>query len=192
MRNSEFILKLSKLASTPTCYATGAFGASVGMYNNRDRYSSNTSNKAVKQAIKDAPDGTFLFDCIGLGKALLWDFSFDPDMRYGGAVYKAHDIPDFSIKSLDKYGEFSTNMDYILIGEWLRSKNKDHVGYYIGEGMYIDISQSNKDYRVTIHRSINDREWDGHCKMQWIEYADPFAILQCPHCGKDIKIIIGK
>ena len=191
MKSSEFILTLADLCKAKTCYATGAFGAVVNLYNNRNRYMSNTSNKKVKEAIEKAPDGTFLYDCIGLGKSILWGFNFNENLRYGGANYKSNDIPDFGVKSVKKYGEASSDFSTVIAGEWLVNESEDHVGYYIGGGMYIDISQTNKDYKVAVH-NISERVWKYHCKMQWIDYEPDYGTVKCPHCGKEIKIYATK
>lgn len=190
MKNTEFILKLADLCNCKTCYATGAFGAVVNLYNNRSRYAKNTKNKDVKAAIEDAPAGTFLFDCINLGKSLLWGFSFDTTMRYGGANYKANNVPEFGVKSVKKYGESSTDFSTVQEGEWMVNDLEDHVGYADGRGGYYDISQFNEGYKVLHHDSISDRNWKYHCKMQWIDYTAPYAPMTCPHCGKELKVCL--
>ena len=190
MKNTEFILTLADLCKVNTCYATGAFGAVVDLYNNRTRYAKNTKNKDVKAAIEDAPAGTFLFDCINLGKSLLWGFNFDTTMRYGGANYKANDVPEFGVKSVKKYGESSTDFSTIQEGEWMVNDLEDHVGYADGQGGYYDISQHNEGYKVLHHESMTDRNWKYHCKMQWIDYDPEYVEAVCPHCGKPIHIFL--
>lgn len=191
MKNTEFVLTLADLCKVNTCYATGAFGAVVDLYNNRKRYIDNTSNKNVKMAIEKAPDGTFLFDCVNLGKGILWGFDFDKTLRYGGSAYKSAGVPDFGVKSVKKYGVASSDFGHIEVGEWLVNETEDHVGYYIGGNMFIDISQSNKDYKVMVH-NMSDRKWAYHVKMNFIDYEPEFVEMECPHCGKKIKVVLTK
>lgn len=190
MKSKNFIEILDNLSKTKTCYATGAFGAPVGAYNNRKRYSDNTTNKKVKEAIEKASADTFLFDCIGLGKSILWGFDFNINLRYGGATYKSHDVPDFAIRNVKKYGDYSEDFTYVQAGEWLVNDTENHVGYADGNGGYYDISQSNENYEVVHHKSLSDRKWKYHCKMQWIDYEPESVEVKCPHCGKLIKIFV--
>ena len=64
MTNLEFVEILKKITEqTKTQYATGAFGAVVGLYNNRERYAKNSSKSTAAKIMAADPD-TFMFDCI--------------------------------------------------------------------------------------------------------------------------------
>lgn len=196
MTNIEFLEKLELAHSKPNLYATGAFGAPTGVYNNNDRYYENTyKNVGKKYADKiiKAPDGTFLFDCIGLGKGIVYSWSANPEMRYGGAIYKYNDIPDFSIKSLPKYCEWveCDCVDYSRIqpGEWLRTTDNTHVAYYLGDGWIMEMTTSGDGVIRIV--PISTRKWNGHGKLNYIEYVSkskPIGELTCPYCGKTIKL----
>lgn len=201
MTNLEFIKQLELALSVPTVYGTGAFGAPTGYKNNTDRYYENTKKNIGDKAadrIKNAKDGTFIFDCIGLGKGVVWNWCFNGNIedaqhaRYGLAEYKYDGIPDFSIKSMHKYCDWTDSKcldpNEIEIGEWLRTSDNTHVAYYIGNGEIIECNS--KDGKV-VQNLLVAREWNGHGKLNYIEYkTEPFSIGQiiCPHCGCNINI----
>lgn len=172
MTNFEFVEKLKWINTLPTLYGTGAFGAVVGLYNNRERYAKNSSKKTAEKIMK-ADDDTFLFDCINYGKSVLWDFSGDFSKRYGGAVYKSNGVPDFGVKNFHKYcTEFTEDHCYfpekIEIGEWLRTGDMSHIAYYIGNNQIIECTQQGEG--KTRIESLDSRYWDGHGKLQYITY----------------------
>ena len=197
MNNKEFVEKLFQALESPTIYGTGAFGAPTGYSNNTERYYENTKkNIGQKYAdrIKAAPAGTFIFDCIGLGKGIVWHWSANPQAKYGGAIYKADDIPDFSIKSLHKYCEWTESdcldPNEIEPGEWLRTSDNKHVAYYVGDGTIIE-STTRGEGKV-VRSLLGTREWNGHGKLNYIEYIpESFTIIgeiTCPHCGTKIDL----
>lgn len=199
MNNREFVDKLYLGLEKPSQYATGAFGAVVNLYNNRERYMKNSST-FVANKIKSAPDGTFMYDCIGYGKAMIWGWDANPEMRYGGANYKNFGIPDFQIKKLEQYCDSWSedgceNESLILPGEWLRTPAKDHVGYYVGNGYVLECTQAGdcKVREIPLHL----REWEGHGTLQYIDYIyDTYnretyteaGTICCPGCGKKFNV----
>jgi hypothetical protein len=79
-----------------TLYILGCFGAPMSA-RNKDRYSSNLAynRQTVRTVkIKAATSNTFGFDCVNLIKALLWGWEGDASEVYGGAIYKANNVPD--------------------------------------------------------------------------------------------------
>ena len=174
MTNIEFVEELKKIEKQKTQYATGAFGAVVGLYNNRERYAKN-STKSTAAKIMAAPDDCFMFDCVNLGKSLLWNFSFDLTKRYGGANYKANDVPDFGVKNIHKYcsvwtSDGCTVPSLITPGEALRTSSMDHIAWYIGEGKIIESTQKG-DCKVRI-ADLSSRKWEGHGKLLYIDFFD--------------------
>lgn len=170
--NKDFVLWLNRLLESPTQYATGAFGAVCGLYNNRERYAKNSSASTAKK-IMNAPDGTFMFDCIGTGKAFLWGFNFDNTMRYGGSVYKKDNIPDFSVKVIPKYCTTYTadgckDPSVILFGEWLITSDFTHVAFYVNDNEIIECTQ--KGACKVRRETLDSRKWDGHGQIQYLEY----------------------
>lgn len=173
MTNLEFVEKLKLALSLPSTYAFGAFGAPVEFDNNRERYQENCINRGLpKQAVnvRNAPDGTFLFDCVGLGKSILWGWNADRNKRYGGAMYQSNNVPDFGANSIYKYcPEMSTdfsNPDNIPIGAWLWKPG--HCGYHIGGGQVIECTVAwNSKVQQT---DFNKRKWEKWGCIQFLTY----------------------
>ena len=174
MTNLEFVDALLKFQNYDTQYATGAFGAICGLYNNRERYAKNSVPSTAKK-IRSAPDDAILMDCIGCGKGILWGFDFNLDARYGGAAYKSNDVPDFSVKSLQKYctkyvKDGCSNQYGIYQGEWLRNADLDHIAYYLGNGKIAEFTQRGDcKFRIA---DLSSRKWEGHGLIKWITYWD--------------------
>ena len=201
MNNREFIDILYKALNSPTQYATGAFGAPTGVKNNTERYASNSADWIAKK-IRACPDGTFMFDCIGLAfKAPLWGWSADPTMRYGGAEYKKDGIPDVNLKNIEKYCDYwSTDecrMESLIVpGEILRTPEKNHVGVYVGNGNVIEATSSG-DCKVRMI-PLHFRDWEGHGTIKYIDYMydsyqpkkeyKKIGSIVCPHCGVPFEI----
>jgi len=172
MTSQRFVETLRRVNESLTQYATGAFGAVAGLYNNRERYAKNSSERTAKK-IMECPDGSFLFDCINLGKSILWQFSFDEQARYGGAQYASNGVPDFGVKSVHKYcttwiEDGCKDPDAIQPGEWLRTKDKTHIAFYAGDGKIIESTQKGK-CRVR-EADLTSRTWEGHGKIQYLDY----------------------
>lgn len=172
MTNLEFVEKLLKFQEYNTQYATGAFGAVCGLYNNRERYAKNSSASTAKK-IMNAPDDAIMADCIGCGKGILWGMDFDLSKRYAGANYKSADVPDFSVKALHKYCTKYTkdkclDPNAICKGEWLRNTALDHIAYYLGNGKIAEFTQRGDcKFRIT---DLSSREWEGHGTVKFLTY----------------------
>lgn len=197
MTNKEFLDKAFLAFNSKTLYATGAFGAPVGVKNNRERYVKNTKKKFPDQAkrIETADDDCFLFDCVGLVKGILWQWSADPTALYGGSVYKYDGIPDFSIKSIEKYCSQWTDSDCsdpIDLGEVLVTEDSSHVAIYCGSGKVIEATIRGTG-NVQIN-SVSTRKWRGHGKLQWIEFLkDQYydaGWMKCPYCLCEFKLYV--
>ena len=121
MKASEFVAKCFLALQNPSQYATGGFGAPTGYANNTERYAKNSSAKIAKKILA-CHAGTFLFDCVCMGKGILWGWKADPNMRYGGAVYNSNGVKDFVSSDLEKYcTSWGVDIDPAKIapGEWL-------------------------------------------------------------------------
>ena len=172
MTVKQFLAGLQLALDSPSQYATGAFGAPTGVKNNTERYANNSSAKVAKK-IRACPDGTFMFDCNHLGLAQLWGWCADPTKVYGGANYKANGVPDISVKSIHKYcddwKDDGCPADAMLPGEWMRTKDNTHIGYYIGNGEVIECTQK---WDCKVQRTkLTDREWRGHGRFIYIDYG---------------------
>ena len=193
MTNLEFVEKLKNIADNmKTLYVMGGFGAPAGYGNNRNRYINNYSyNKQTNRTtmIKNCSNDTFFFDCICLGKGVLWGFNGDVNKVYGGAVYKANGVPDFGADSLISHcTSSSTDFSNIEIGEWLWMKG--HAGYYVGNGMVIECTPAWKN--CVQYTKLSDRKWLKHGKIKYLEYVKEECDMGCPYwkegkCTKEIK-----
>lgn len=182
MNNIEFVKKLKNIADNmKTLYVLGGFGAPAGYSGNRKRYSSNYSYNAQttrKNMINKCSDDTFFFDCICLGKGILWGFNGDTKKVYGGATYNSNGVPDFGADSLRQHcSTWSTNFDSIEIGEWLWMKG--HAGYYVGDGLVIECTPKWKN--CVQYTKLTDRKWIAHGKIKYLEYVKEECELGCPY-----------
>lgn len=190
MTSKEFLEKLKLATEHSTLYVQGGFGAPAGYGNNRTRYKNHTEynrQASVSKSIDEASPETFFFDCVCLGKGILWGWCGDINKRYGGANYCSNGVPDFTSESVPTASvctDISTEMDpaKIIPGEWLYMV--DHVGYYIGDGLVIEATPK-WDNKVQV-RKLTDREWRWHGKCKYIDYSDQEVgkpSIVCPCCG---------
>lgn len=186
MNNHEFIAMLEQAAESRTLYVLGGIGAPAGYGNNRKRFSTNYDyNKDPERTkmIKDCPDDTFFFDCVCLGKAILWGWNGDPKKVYGGAVYGSNNVPDFGTEQAIKYcRDVSSDFSKLTPGEWLYMPG--HIGYYVGGSTVIECTPKWKN--GVQHTSLTTRNWVTHGKLKYIEYIEdekPDNRHTCPKCG---------
>lgn len=189
MTNTEFVAKLKLAASVETLYVMGGFGAPAGYGRNRTRYC--TNNKYNKNAtrtkmIKECSDNTFFFDCVCLGKGILWGWDAKTDRVYGGAKYTSNGVPDFGAGSAMKHcTDVSSDFSKLTVGEWLYMPG--HVGYYVGDGYVIESSPKWKN--KVQYTKLTDRKWETHGKLKYIKYEEPKpetndpGAVTCPKCG---------
>lgn len=190
MTNIEFVEKLKQVVNMNTLYVMGGFGAPAGYGSNRTRYKNNHSynkNPTRQKMIDTCANNTFFFDCICLGKGILWGFNGDATKVYGGAKYCSNGVPDFGADSLISHCTSSSNdFSKIEIGEWLWMKG--HAGYYIGDGKVIECTPAWLN-KVQITK-LSDRKWLKHGKIKYIEYVSEGCEMGCPYwkngkCTKD-------
>lgn len=188
MTNIEFVQKLKKAAECKTLYVKGGFGAPAGYGDNRDKYINsypyNRQSSRLK-SIRECPADTYFFDCVCLGKGVIWGWDANPNMRYGGAEYDAStDIGTETVMSYcDDVSDDFDHVDKIALGEWLYKKG--HIGYYIGDGKVVECTIAEKD-GVQI-RDISSTDWEKHGKIRFIEYVEPVEKRRftCPCCGAE-------
>ncbi|MBQ1273110.1 MAG: hypothetical protein IIY12_06415 [Clostridia bacterium] len=172
MTNKEFVAKLLDIANNcKTVYMMGTFGAPV-------------SESLIAQKTKQYPDyysagrrsllkghiplGSWAFDCVGLIKGVLWGWRGDRTVNFGGAKYKANDVPDISANTMAKRClERSTTMDGLLVGEAVYMDR--HIGVYVGNGKVVESTLIGKLDGVVI-TDLSFRKWLGHGKLPWITY----------------------
>lgn len=192
---NEFISTLQLAIDNPNIYATGAFGAPTGYKNNTDRYSTNTYNKGYKdiaKAILRAPDGVFMFDCIGLIRAGVWHFAADKNARYGGSIYEDNDFPACAIRRVNEYCHDwdADNLRYPVKGELLRNGDMNHVGVFWGHGQILECTSAVAGIRI---RDYKPEDWTGgHGKLNCVDYGaeeiKQIGEIWCPHCGESIPL----
>lgn len=177
MKASELVKKLEGIAKNyKTLYVMGCFGSPMTDAN-KDRYTRNHEyNRQTTRTvmIKYASADTFGFDCVNLIKAVLWGWNGDKTKTYGGAKYKANEVPDVSANGMIKLcTNLSTDFSKIEVGEavWMEG----HIGVYIGNGLAVECTPAWKN-RVQItacncsKSGYDRRNWTKHGKMPWIEY----------------------
>lgn len=185
MTNYEFFEKLKLAVNSKTLYVKGAFGAPAGYGNTKTRYSNNydyNKQPARKAKILGASDDTFFFDCVCLGKGILWGWNADATKVYGGAAYMSNNVPDFGCASVEKYcSSYSHNMNEdIEIGEWLYCDG--HTAYYAGNGLIIESSPNLND--GVHYNKLTNRAFDGHGKIKFLYYVPvEKPTIVCPCCG---------
>lgn len=184
----SFIEKLKDAEASKTLYVKGGFGAPLGYGSNKKRYIDLYQYNAGRaNMIKEASDDTFAFDCVCLGKGILWGWTGDVDKVYGGAVYESNGVPDFHFSEVPKLcNDYTTDFTHILPGEWLYMPG--HIGYYIGDGLVIECTPKwENGVQIT---KLEGRGWTGHGKIRFLEYEEEPAVspICCPCCGKPLRI----
>ena len=122
----------------------------------------------------------FLFDCVGLIKAILWGWSGDLTRTYGGAGYACNGVPDYdALKMLNCCGEISTDFSTIVPGEvvWMDG----HIGIYVGGGVVVESTpkwnwgvQESTCLNVAgkqLPGTVGSRTWTKHGKLPWVDYT---------------------
>lgn len=199
MQDIDFVRQALKILASHTVYGSGAFGASVGNFpTQKKRYYDNTLNRcgqtAANKLLKEAESAPcFSFDCVGLLKAILWNFSFKADKVYGGAAYKSNGVPDAGAGAtglISYCTDVSTDFSKIVPGEMLWIDG--HAGIYIGDGMAVECTTA---WTGNVLKSVvtnikaakageHGRKWTKHGKLPWIEYGEqPKPEIVCPCCG---------
>lgn len=193
MTNKKFVEMLKLAADVKTLYVLGGFGSPAGYGNNRTRFTNNYPyNRQPDRAkmIANASDNTFFFDCVCLGKAILWGWCAHTRKVYGGAVYQSNGVPDFGSETAMNYcTDVSTDFSNLTAGEWLYMTG--HIGYYIGGGQVIECTPMWKN--KVQYTKLSDRAWQKHGKLKYIEYVkeDSEMKVTCPKCGHSFDTNTG-
>lgn len=175
MTAKEFVRKAHEAASKKTLYVNGAFGAPATTYN-KARYT-NALNKNRIEAINDADEDTFFFDCVCLIKGILWGWNADPIARNGGAIYVSNGVPDVGEDSMIAMCPNSTHdFEGIVPGAMLWIPG--HAGIYIGRGLAIEATAAwGSKVQITAVRNILEtdklpgRMWMRWGKLPWVDYT---------------------
>ena len=182
MKHTEFAARAREIAQNRrTLYALGGFGAPLTA-KNKNRYTTNNAyNRAAARVrkVNAAPADTFVFDCVGLIKGLLWGWEGDPAATYGGAVYQSGGVPDSGADATfractDKSGDFSS----LTAGEMLWMSG--HCGIYVGDGLAAEATPKWADgVQLTAVGNLGakpgypTRTWTSHGRLTAVEYPAP-------------------
>lgn len=179
MTNKEFVNIAQKIATNyKTLYILGAFGAPMNA-KNKNRYTNNYSyNRQAtrKNKILNVSSDTFGFDCVCLIKGILWGWSGNKNMTYGGATYCSNNVPDVNADQMMNYcSNISKDFSNIKIGEVVHMPG--HIGIYIGKGLAVECTPIWKDgVQITAVGNIekkseyNTRYWENHGMLKFIDY----------------------
>lgn len=186
MKAEEFVAKAKLASDSKTLYVLGCFGAPMNS-KNKKRYSTNKDyNKNRADKIKAASADTFGFDCICLIKGLLWNWNADTKAIYGGADYKANDVPDFGTESMLNYcTDVSDDFSKLEPGEVLWMEG--HAGIVISDKLAIECTPIWKDgVQITAIGNVGKvegyptRTWKKHGKLKFVDYTKPEPIPVVP------------
>lgn len=177
MKASEFVAKLKDIATKhKTLYVMGCIGAPMTKANKAKYINHHEYNKDPKRAamINAATADTFGFDCVCLIKSVLWGWNGSKNKTYGGAKYKANDVPDVSADGMIKLcSNVTSNFNHLEVGEAVWSKG--HIGIYIGDGLAVECTPRwNNKVQITAcnctKSGYRTRKWTKHGKLPYIEY----------------------
>ena len=151
-----------------TLYVMGCFGAPMNS-KNKDRYCRNHSyNRQTERTvkIKAATADTFGFDCVCLIKGLLWGWNGDKGKTYGGAVYKANNVPDIGAdQMMAACADLSTDFGTIQVGEAVGLTG--HIGIYIGDGLAVECTPAWDDgVQITAVHNIGQTRKAALCDLR--------------------------
>ena len=178
MTVQQFIDKLMLAVKSDTLYVMGGFGAPLTPANKVRYINKNNYNRKRKNMIDAASSSTFAFDCVNLGKGILWGWRGDKTKTNGGASYGSNGVADtnadgmFNNYCYDKSSDFK----HLEIGEFLWMSG--HCGYYIGNGLAVECSPKWKNkVQITAVGNLgkkpgyNTRTWKKHGKLKYLDYS---------------------
>lgn len=203
MTSEQLARKATDIATNyKTLYVLGCFGAPMNAKNKKRYTQNNEFNRKRSAMINGATSDTFGFDCVNLIKSILWGWTGNKDLTYGGAIYKSNGVPDIGADAMIQvsYG-VSTDFAKIEVGEvvWLSG----HIGVYVGNGLAVECTPKWKnDVQITAvgnmgsKNGYNTRTWKKHGKLPWIEYtshtSDIKPLTHTVQKGETLSLIAKK
>lgn len=173
MKLDKFMSTLEHCLEVPTAYALGTFGWCSRL---KSRALNNPENATkFRKGIEELPSDGFMFDCVGLLKAICWGFSFTTSASYGGAAYKTNGLPDVNERGMLNYCDDVRDYDEtdLHIGEYLYMPG--HCGVYQGDGYAIECTPSYNGGVQLI--PVHGRGWTKVGRLKWVEYPDAEVTL---------------
>lgn len=172
MKNTELVEKAKQIAENcHTVYLMGTFGAplSDALITQKARQYPNYYSAGRQSYLRGITvNRPWAFDCVGLIKGILWGWEGDGNKSFGGAVYRANEVPDISANTMAKRClERSASLEEILPGEAVYMNG--HIGIYVGDGTVVESTLTGK-YDGVVITNLKERNWAGHGKLPWVEY----------------------
>ncbi len=169
MTNKEFIKALEKACTCKTYYIKGGFGQRLTEDRKKKLISQYKYNKDREKKIMALDQYTFAFDCCGLVKGCIWNFTGDVTKIYGGASYESNGLKDVNEKGLfNLCANISDDMTNIIPGEFLYMPG--HCGVYLGSGKVAESTPSGAcGAQIT---SFNRVKWKAHAMLPSINYEE--------------------
>ncbi len=161
-----------------TSYIWGGIGRPItsdSIQDSINQYSDNNTY-APQARLLIGKKKAFMFDCVGVIKAILWGWSGDSSQYLGGAKYASNGVPDISANQMiTKCSNVSTDFSSIQVGELLWCSG--HVGIYIGNGLGVECTPKwDGNVQITAVGNIgkksgyNTRTWTKHGKLPYVTY----------------------
>ena len=199
MTGKEFAAKCKAVATDyKTCYVWGTFGWPCKedlIQRNIKQYPNNAYKYAA--GARALIGKGWMFDCVGLIKAILWGWWGKTSHNYGGAAYASNGVPDVSADGMiSRCKDVSTNFSEIEVGEvvWLSG----HIGVYIGDGLVVECTPAFEGgVQITACKNIGEkagysaRKWTKHGKLPYVTYPtkiSPSAKKPATTAGSAVKV----
>lgn len=170
MNNKEFAENALLIAkNTKNSYLLGGFGHIANKSNlNRllNQYPENYSWIGKAQEIIGQG---YYFDCVGLIKSIAWNFDFDLEHVYGGAIYTSNGFPDIDADSLiNRCANVTSNLSNAIPGEIVHMQG--HVGIVVSPTQVVECTPSGScGVQIT---DLFARGWKKKGRLPWIEYGN--------------------
>lgn len=171
MTVDRFLFYIEKAFQAKTAYMWGTFGIKITnslISQKKKQYYDRYSSARVSELKAKADGKHWAWDCVGLIKGILWGWTGDESLPYGGAVYVSNNVPDVSVDGMKRYcDELSSDFTKIRPGELLFMQN--HIGVYIGDGVVAEATLGDFGDGVVKTR-LAGRGWTHHGKCHFLEY----------------------
>jgi hypothetical protein len=111
---------------------------------------------------------SFAFDCVGLAKAIAWEWNANWNHARGGSRYGINGVSDqTSTGMFNRSSDISTDFSSIQVGEAVHMIG--HIGFYIGDGKVIEATPIWAD-GVQVS-NLSQRNWLRHGKLYFVDYT---------------------
>lgn len=159
IKSTEFVHRAVEITKHPTLYALGGIGQLISDGFIRDVCGRIEWNQHRERLYRQNIGKRYAFDCVGLIKAILWDWSTN------GINYAINGVPDIDANQMiDRCVPVTFKNLVPGCVVWM----DDHIGTYIGNDKVIEATPAWKDgVQIT---ALNAREWLRAGKLPWVDY----------------------